>query len=98
MSTPASWHSGSGCAGRRRTAAHERPGFVSVADRAKRVAIFPVKALVDVGFEILATAATAEVPRRHGVPATVVRDRGDAGATSVQEHLRRAAPLQRARS
>ncbi len=31
--------------------------------------IFPVKRLADLGFEILATAGTAEVLRRNGVPA-----------------------------
>ena len=35
--------------------------------------IFPVKRLADLGFEILATEGTAEVLRRNGVPATVVR-------------------------
>ncbi|HSA53280.1 MAG TPA: carbamoyl-phosphate synthase large subunit [Yinghuangia sp.] len=47
--------------------------FVSVANRDKRSMIFPVKALVDLGFEILATQGTAEVLRRNGVTATVVR-------------------------
>ncbi|MGM1061281.1 carbamoyl-phosphate synthase large subunit [Saccharothrix sp. Mg75] len=51
--------------------------FVSVADRDKRATIFPVKALADVGFEILATAGTAEVLHRHGVDVTVVRAHGD---------------------
>ena len=35
--------------------------------------IFPIKALSDQGFEILATQGTAEVLRRNGVQATVVR-------------------------
>ena len=35
--------------------------------------IFPVKQIADMGFEILATAGTAEVLRRNGVTATVVR-------------------------
>jgi carbamoyl-phosphate synthase large subunit len=35
--------------------------------------VFPVKRLADLGFEILATAGTAEVLRRTGVPATVAR-------------------------
>jgi len=47
--------------------------FVSVANRDKRHMIFPIKRLADLGFEILATAGTAEVLRRNGVPATVVR-------------------------
>ncbi|NUP33902.1 MAG: carbamoyl-phosphate synthase large subunit, partial [Streptomycetaceae bacterium] len=47
--------------------------FVSVANRDKRSMVFPVKALVDLGFEILATQGTAEVLRRNGVTATIVR-------------------------
>ncbi|MFL6288986.1 MAG: carbamoyl-phosphate synthase large subunit [Actinomycetes bacterium] len=47
--------------------------FVSVANRDKRSMIFPVKRLHDLGFEIAATTGTAEVLRRNGVPATVVR-------------------------
>ncbi len=47
--------------------------FVSVANRDKRSMIFPIKRLADLGFEILATAGTAEVLRRNGVAATVVR-------------------------
>ncbi len=35
--------------------------------------IFPIKALADLGFDILATQGTAEVLRRNGVPCTVVR-------------------------
>jgi carbamoyl-phosphate synthase large subunit len=47
--------------------------FVSVANRDKRHLIFPVKRLADLGFEVLATEGTAEVLRRNGVPAGVVR-------------------------
>jgi carbamoyl-phosphate synthase large subunit len=47
--------------------------FVSVANRDKRHMIFPIKRLADLGFEVLATAGTAEVLRRNGVAATVVR-------------------------
>ncbi|MGA8209772.1 MAG: carbamoyl-phosphate synthase large subunit [Nocardioidaceae bacterium] len=47
--------------------------FVSMANRDKRSMIFPVKILADRGFEILATQGTAEVLRRNGVAATVVR-------------------------
>jgi carbamoyl-phosphate synthase large subunit len=55
--------------------------FVSVANRDKRAIIFPVKRLADLGFEILATQGTAEVLRRNGVHATVVRKHSDgAGA------------------
>jgi carbamoyl-phosphate synthase large subunit len=47
--------------------------FVSVANRDKRSMIFPVKVLADLGFEILATVGTAEVLRRNGIRASVVR-------------------------
>jgi len=47
--------------------------FVSMANRDKRTMIFPIKVLADLGFEILATQGTAEVLRRNGVDATVVR-------------------------
>ncbi|GGF35841.1 carbamoyl-phosphate synthase large chain [Marmoricola endophyticus] len=47
--------------------------FVSMANRDKRTMVFPVKVLADHGFEILATQGTAEVLRRNGVDATVVR-------------------------
>ncbi len=47
--------------------------FVSMANRDKRSMIFPIKVLADRGFEVLATQGTAEVLRRNGVAATVVR-------------------------
>ncbi len=47
--------------------------FVSVANVDKRHMIFPIKRLADLGYEILATAGTAEVLRRNGVETTVVR-------------------------
>jgi carbamoyl-phosphate synthase large subunit len=47
--------------------------FVSLANRDKRHMVFPVKRLAELGFEILATAGTAQILRRHGVAATVVR-------------------------
>ena len=47
--------------------------FISVANRDKRFVIFPVKRLADLGFEILATAGTASMLRRHGVGVTAVR-------------------------
>ncbi|HEY1323948.1 MAG TPA: carbamoyl-phosphate synthase large subunit [Streptosporangiaceae bacterium] len=47
--------------------------FVSVANRDKRAMIFPVKRLADLGFDIWATQGTAEVLRRNGVRATIVR-------------------------
>ncbi|GII53878.1 carbamoyl-phosphate synthase large chain [Planotetraspora thailandica] len=51
--------------------------FVSVANKDKRAVIFPVKALADLGFEILATEGTAEVLRRNGVHAKIVRKQSD---------------------
>jgi carbamoyl-phosphate synthase large subunit len=53
--------------------------FVSVANRDKRSMIFPVKRLHDLGFDIVATAGTAEVLRRNGVPATVLRKHFESG-------------------
>ncbi len=46
--------------------------FVSVANRDKRSIVFPVKRLVDLGFEVLATEGTAAVLARVGIPATVL--------------------------
>ena len=47
--------------------------FVSVANQDKRNAIVPIKRLADLGFEIWATAGTAQVLRRHGVAVKAVR-------------------------
>jgi len=47
--------------------------FVSIANRDKRHAIFPVKRLADLGFKVLATAGTAQVLRRQDVEVTVIR-------------------------
>ncbi len=47
--------------------------FASMANRDKRTMIFPIKRLADLGFEILATQGTAEVLRRNGIEARVVR-------------------------
>jgi len=41
--------------------------FVSVANRDKRHALWPIKRLADLGFNILATSGTASVLRRNGV-------------------------------
>jgi carbamoyl-phosphate synthase large subunit len=51
--------------------------FVSIANRDKRSMIFPVKRLADLGFEIWATDGTADVLRRNGVRAKIVRKHGD---------------------
>jgi carbamoyl-phosphate synthase large subunit len=42
--------------------------------------VFPVKRLADLGYEILATQGTAEVLRRNGVSATVVRKHSEGDA------------------
>jgi carbamoyl-phosphate synthase large subunit len=47
--------------------------FISIANRDKRTMIFPCRVLADYGFEILATQGTAEVLRRNGISATIVR-------------------------
>jgi carbamoyl-phosphate synthase large subunit len=65
--------------------------FVSVAGKDKRNMIFPVKRLVDLGFEIWATAGTGEVLRRNGVRATIVRKhsdgRGPDGEPTIVERI-----------
>ena len=53
--------------------------FVSLADRHKRQAVFPIHRLQQLGFEIVATEGTAEVLRRNGVPVTVVQKLSQAG-------------------
>ncbi|WP_046528376.1 carbamoyl-phosphate synthase large subunit [Cellulomonas sp. FA1] len=61
--------------------------FISVADRDKRSIVFPVKRLVELGFEILATEGTSAVLRRSGIPSRVVRKhsagRGPAGEPTI---------------
>jgi carbamoyl-phosphate synthase large subunit len=47
--------------------------FVSLANRDKRAAIFPIKRLADLGFRIVATSGTAAVLRRNGVQVDVLR-------------------------
>ncbi|PPF86292.1 carbamoyl phosphate synthase large subunit [Subtercola sp. Z020] len=47
--------------------------FVSVSDRDKRAIVLPVLRLQQLGFEILATAGTAEVLNRNGIRARIVR-------------------------
>ncbi|HEU5333529.1 MAG TPA: carbamoyl-phosphate synthase large subunit, partial [Actinocrinis sp.] len=58
--------------------------FVSVANRDKRAMVFPVKRLADLGFEIWATSGTAEVLRRNGVRAKVVRKHSEGAGTSSE--------------
>ncbi|MEU7959197.1 carbamoyl-phosphate synthase large subunit [Micromonospora humida] len=53
--------------------------FVSVANRDKRAMIFPIKRLADLGFEIVATAGTAELLRRHGIACEQIRKHYQSG-------------------
>jgi carbamoyl-phosphate synthase large subunit len=66
--------------------------FISVADRDKRQIVFPVKRLVELGFEVLATAGTASVLRRNGIACSQVRKhsegRGPAGEPTVVDLIR----------
>jgi carbamoyl-phosphate synthase large subunit len=65
--------------------------FVSMANRDKRGMIFPMKRLADLGFRIVATEGTADVLRRNGVEAAVVRKhsagRGPGGEPTVVERI-----------
>ena len=62
--------------------------FVSVANGDKRAMVFPIKRLADLGFEIVATEGTAEVLRRNGVAATVVRKYFEGRARRRADHGR----------
>ena len=61
--------------------------FVSIANRDKRAAIFPVKRLYDLGFRVLATVGTAQVLRRNGVDAEVVGKFSDGPGNVVEKIL-----------
>lgn len=61
--------------------------FVSMANRDKRTMVFPVKRLADLGYEILATKGTAEVLRRNGVSATVVRKHSEGDAADGEKTI-----------
>ena len=61
--------------------------FVSIANRDKRAAIFPVKRLYDLGFRVLATVGTAQVLRRNGVDAEVVGKFSDGPGNVVERIL-----------
>ncbi|MCZ2828162.1 carbamoyl-phosphate synthase large subunit [Modestobacter sp. VKM Ac-2986] len=58
--------------------------FVSLANRDKRAAIFPVKRLADLGFRVLATEGTAQVLRRNGVACEVVGKFSDGPGNCVE--------------
>ncbi|HJX43877.1 MAG TPA: carbamoyl-phosphate synthase large subunit [Geodermatophilus sp.] len=61
--------------------------FVSLANRDKRAAIFPVKRLADLGFRVMATAGTAQVLRRNGVECEVVGKYSDGPGNCVERIL-----------
>ena len=65
--------------------------FVSVANRNKRAMVFPLKRLADLGFELLSTLGTADVLRRNGVDASVVRKhsegRGSDGEPTIVDRI-----------
>ena len=71
--------------------------FVSMADRDKRAMIFPLKRMADLGFQVLATDGTADVLRRNGVEATVVRKHSARPRPGRRAHDRRADPRRRGR-
>ena len=54
--------------------------FVSVADRDKRAMVLPVKELVDMGFDVVATTGTAAVLSRYGIPTSQVHKHFEADA------------------
>jgi carbamoyl-phosphate synthase large subunit len=61
--------------------------FVSLANRDKRSAVFPIKRLADLGFRVLATAGTAQVLRRNGVACEVVGKYSDGPGNCVERIL-----------
>lgn len=66
--------------------------FVSVSDQDKRALALPVSRLFDLGFSIMATAGTAALLRRYGIPVTEVRKasqgRGPDGEQTVVDMIR----------
>ncbi|MGX5653878.1 carbamoyl-phosphate synthase large subunit [Geodermatophilus nigrescens] len=61
--------------------------FVSLANRDKRAAVFPIKRLADLGFRVLATAGTARVLRRNGVECEVVGKYSEGPGNCVERIL-----------
>ncbi|MEV8054939.1 carbamoyl phosphate synthase large subunit, partial [Streptomyces bacillaris] len=65
--------------------------FISVANRDKRSMIFPARELVAHGFELMATSGTAEVLKRNGINATIVRKQsegpGPNGEKTIVQHI-----------
>ena len=67
--------------------------FVSVANRDKRAMLFPVSRLVDLGFDVVATSGTADVLRRNGIPAKVIRKITERATDAVAIEARTIAEL-----
>ncbi|MFC6355450.1 carbamoyl-phosphate synthase large subunit [Luethyella okanaganae] len=66
--------------------------FVSVSDRDKRAIILPVLRLRELGYDIVATAGTAEVLRRNGIDARLVQkfsEKVDVTDSSIVELIHR---------
>jgi carbamoyl-phosphate synthase large subunit len=61
--------------------------FVSLANRDKRSAIFPIKRLADLGFTVMATSGTAQVLRRNGVDCDVVGKYSEGPGNCVEKIL-----------
>ncbi|MCW2635449.1 MAG: carbamoyl-phosphate synthase, large subunit, partial [Blastococcus sp.] len=61
--------------------------FVSLANRDKRSAIFPIKRLADLGFAVMATSGTAQVLRRNGVDCQVVGKFSEGPGNCVEKIL-----------
>jgi carbamoyl-phosphate synthase large subunit len=61
--------------------------FLSVRNADKRAIVLPAKRLADLGFQLVATAGTAHVLARNGVPAGVVRKVGE-GPDNVVDQIR----------
>ena len=53
--------------------------FISVTDRDKRAIVLPARQLHSMGFELVATAGTADLLRRNGLPVLEVNKIGDGG-------------------
>jgi carbamoyl-phosphate synthase large subunit len=56
--------------------------FISVADRDKPQMLLPVRRLEQLGYEILATAGTAQILQRHGIKAKEVRKHSQGASTT----------------
>ncbi len=58
--------------------------FVSVTNRDKRAIVFPVMRLVDLGFEVVATAGTADVLARAGIDVRAIGKMSDGSSELVE--------------